>query len=258
MIVHGSAGPLVVKLAGIAGGIRLYDEEIEAAVAAGLRVAALDVSGDRQDDPPTRLVDWDLYADEVAEAITRAGADRAVVWGTSFGCLIALAAAARHPERIGGLLLSHPPDPRWRSRLHVALLDWAERRVNPDLAARVMFAAAFVGLTSWEALSPPLWLRLPSLLRASIEAATPPATVRRKLDLLFRDDCGLPPHGAAIPVEIIAGAWDLVAPIPGARRVASYLPGTRMHVMGFSGHAGAYTRPRTYLAITIEALKRLA
>ncbi len=256
--VHGTAGPLVVKLAGIAGGIRLYDEEIEAAVAAGLRVAALDVSGDRLDDPAQRLPTWDLYADEVAEAIVRAGADRAVLWGTSFGCLIALAAASRYPERIGGLLLSHPPDPRWRSRLHMALLDWAERRSHPDLTARVMFAAAFLTLTSWEGLAPPLWLRLPSLLRASLEAATPPAIVRRKLDLLFRDDPGLPLPGAAVPVEIIAGAWDLVAPLPGARRVASYIPGARLHVMGFSGHAGAYTRPLTYLAIAIEALRRMA
>lgn len=256
--VHGTSGPLAVKLAGIAGGIRLYDEEIEAVVAAGFRVAALDVSGDRRDDPPTQPLSWDLYASEVIEAIARAGADRAIVWGTSFGCLIALAAAARRPDRIGGLLLSHPPDPRWRSRVHLALLDWAERRVNPNLTARVMFSAAFLALTSWEGLAPPLWPRLPALLRASIEAATPPATVRRKLQLLFRDDPGLPPPSAAIPVEIIAGAWDLVAPLPGARRVASYLPGARVHVMGYSGHAGAYTRPRTYGAVTIDALRRMA
>ena len=72
LTVHGTDGPLVVKLAGMAGGIRLYDEEIAAAVAAGFRVAALDVSGDRLDDPPNRQLDWGLYADEVQEAIDRA------------------------------------------------------------------------------------------------------------------------------------------------------------------------------------------
>jgi pimeloyl-ACP methyl ester carboxylesterase len=258
LTVHGTNGPLVVKLAGIAGGIRLYDEEIAAAVAAGFRVAALDVSGDRLDDPPNRQLDWDLYADEVQEAIDRALETRALVWGTSFGCLIALAAASRYPERISGLLLSHPPDPRWRPRVHRALLGWAERRADPELVARVIFTTAFLGLTSWEGVAPTLWVRLPALLRASLEAATPPATVKRKLELLFRDDPGLLPKSASIPVEIIAGAWDLVAPLAGARRLASRIPGARVQIVDYVGHAGAYTRPRTHLDAVMAALKRMA
>ena len=258
LTLRGKDGPLVVKLAGIAGGIRLYDEEIAAAVAAGFRVAALDISGDRRDDPAPGPLGWKLYAEEVEEAIDREWTGRAVVWGTSFGCLVALAVARTHPERVSGLLLSHPPDPLWRPRLHLRLLDWAERRAAPDLVARVMFTMAFLGLTSWEGLAPALWARLPALLRASVEAATPAATVKRKLELLFRNEPGLPPPGAAIPVEIISGAWDLVAPLSGARRLASRIPGARIHVVGHSGHAGAYTRPRAHFDIVLEALKRLA
>jgi|SRR5262245_54525691 len=256
--LHGKDGPLVVKLSGIAGGIRLYDEEIATAVAAGFRVAALDTSGDRRDDPPERRLDWSVYADEVVAAIDRAGASRAVIWGTSFGCLIALATAARHPQRVSGLLLSRPPDPLKRRRLHTTLLAWTERRSHPDLFARALFSTAFLGLTSWEGLAPRLWVRMPALMRASLDAATPPATVKRKIELLFRDEPGLPPQGARIPVEIIAGAWDLVAPLSGARRLAARIPGARIHVMRFSGHAGAYTRPRAYLAVAMAALKRLS
>ncbi len=258
LTIHGRNGPLVVKLAGIAGGIRLYDEEIAAAVAAGFRVAALDVSGDRRDDPPSRPLSWDLYADEVQEAIDRAVETRALLWGTSFGCMISLAAASRYPERISGLLLSHPPDPLWRPRLHRALLDWTERSSNPDLVARVLFTMAFLGMTSWEGLSPALWVRLPALIRASLEAATPPATVKRKIELLFRDEPGLPPPSAAIPVEIVAGGWDLVAPLAGARRLAARIPGAKIQVVDYVGHAGAYTRPRAHLAAVIAALRRMA
>jgi pimeloyl-ACP methyl ester carboxylesterase len=258
LTLHGEHGPLVVKLAGIAGGIRLYDEEIASAVDAGFRVAALDISGDRRDDPPNRTLDWSLYADEVVEAIDRGGASGAVLWGTSFGCLIALATASRYPARVSGLLLSRPPDPLWRPRLHTALLGWAERRANPDLVARVMFSTAFLGLTSWEGLAPPLWVRLPALMRASLDAATPPATVRRKIELLLREEPGLPSAPTGMPVEIISGAWDLVAPLAGARRLASRIPGAKIHVMHYSGHAGAYTRPRVYIATTIAALKRLS
>ena len=258
LTIHGVHGPLVVKLAGIAGGIRLYDEEIAAVVAAGFRVAALDVSGDRRDDPPSRPLSWDLYADEVQEAIDRAVDTRALVWGTSFGCMISLAAASRYPERISGLLLSHPPDPLRRPRLHRAVLDWAERRANPDLVARVLFTTAFLGMTSWEGLSPALWVRLPALIRASLEAATPPATVKRKIELLFRDDPGLPPPSAGIPVEIVAGAWDLVAPLAGARRLAARIPHANVQVVDYVGHAGAYTRPRAHFDAVLAALKRLA
>jgi pimeloyl-ACP methyl ester carboxylesterase len=258
MTVHGATGPVVVKLAGIAGGIRLYDEEVEAAASAGFRVAAVDVAGDRHDDPRGIPLDWDRYAREVVEAIDQVPAERAILWGTSFGCLIALAAAARHPERIAGLLLTHPPDPLRRRRAHVALLKFAERRSYPDLAVRFMFAFAFLGLTSWEGISPALWLRLPSLSRVAIRAATPAATVRRKLGLLFRDDPGLPPPAAAIPVEILAGAWDLVAPLAGARRIAACIPGAKLNVLRHSGHAGAFARPRAHSELVIAAMKRLA
>jgi aminoacrylate hydrolase len=255
--VHGTAGPWVVKVSGIAGGVRLYDEEVTAAVGAGFRVIALDTSGDRHDDPAREPITWELLAAEVEAAIAQVGADRAVVWGTSFGCLVALAAAVRRPARIRGLLLCHPPDALRQPRAYPELLAWAARRRRPDLAARLLFSLSFGALTSWEAVAPALWWRLPALLSASIEAATPASTVRRKLELLFGDDPGVP-SASSMGVEIVAGAWDLVAPLSGARRVADRLPGARMTIMGYSGHAGAYARPRSYHRIVTGALARLS
>jgi pimeloyl-ACP methyl ester carboxylesterase len=256
--IHGLGGPPVIKLAGIVGGIHLYDEEVAAVAAAGFQVVALDVTGDRDDDPAAQPLDWGLYAREVQEAIDRVVTTRAILWGTSFGCLVALAAASRFPERVSGLLLAHPPDPLWRPRLHLALLEFAISRPHPDRVAGAMFSAAFLGLTAWEAVSPALWKRLPFLMRAANDAATPPATVRRKLELLFRDPPGLPPADPSIPVEIVSSAWDLVAPAAGARRLASRIPGARVHELGFCGHAAAYARPRAHLTLVIEALKRMA
>lgn len=255
LTVHGTTGPWVVKLSGIAGGTGLYREEVAAAAAAGYRVIALDTSGDRHDDPASAPLSWDGFAAEVDAAMSGAGAEAAILWGTSFGCLVALAAAARRPSRVRGLLLCHPPDPLYRPRHYIALLGWALRRDRSDLAARLAFSAAFTALTSWEGLAPMLWPRLPALLASSLEAATPAATVRRKLELLFRDDPGVP---ASIPVEIVAGAWDLVAPLSGARRLAARLPGARVTVMRFSGHAGAYTRPISYRRVVGGALARLS
>jgi len=254
LTVRGMTGPVVVKLSGIAGGTGLYREEMEAAAASGFRVVALDSSGDRWDDPAPGPLTWDGFAAEVEAAIASTGEGRAILWGTSFGCLLALAAAVRHPERVRGLLLCHPPDPLYRPRRYVRLLEWAEGRARPDLVARLLFSAGFLSLTSWEGLAPKLWVRVPSLLSASVEAATPAATVRRKLDLLFRDDPGVP----SVPVEIIAGSWDLVAPLAGARCVARRCSSARITVIGFSGHAGAYSRPLAYRRAFLGALSRLS
>jgi len=258
LTVRGTTGPWVVKISGIAGGVGLYDEEMAAAVAAGFRIVALDTSGDRRDDPATGALTWASIAAEVECAIEQAGAGRAVLWGTSFGCLVALATAARRPERIGGLLLCHPPDPLGQPRIYSSVLSWAMRRRRPDLAARLLFSLGFGVLTAWEAVAPTLWPRLPGLLSASLDAATPASTVRRKLELLFGEDPGVPKPEDPIATEIVAGAWDRVAPLSGARRVAARLPGARLTVMGHSGHAGAYTRPHTYHRIVAGCLTRLA
>ena len=185
-----------------------------------------------------------------------AAAEKAILWGTSFGCLVALAAAARRPSRIAGLLLAHPPDPRRRPRSYQHLRRFAEGRPDPTAATRALFTLWFLGSTAWEGIFPPLWVRLPALWRASREAATPAATVRGKVELLVAEDPGLPPAG--MPVEIIAGAWDLVAPRKGAASLATRIPGSRLEVMGFSGHAGAYARPATYGRLAREALRRIA
>jgi pimeloyl-ACP methyl ester carboxylesterase len=250
-------GPLVVKLAGTAGGTGLYDEEMAAAAAAGFRVAALDTTGDRSDDPAPAGITWDALAGDVARGLEDLGAARAILWGTSFGSLVALAAASRRPESVSGLLLCRPPEPRGLPRFQTAAIRWALGRRDPARSARFLFVAGFNLLVAWEGLYPTTLVRLPALLRASREAATPASTFLAKLRLLLDESPGLPPAEARIPAAILAGAWDTVAPVAGARRLAASIPGARVSVLRFSGHSGAYSRPRAYSAQVVAALKRL-
>ena len=191
MTVHGFDGPPVVKLAGIVGGIHLYNERSTLAARAGFRVAALDVSGDRHDDPTKRTLGWDLYADEVVRRSTACPPPAPC----SGNIVRQLGRAGDRRATPGARRRAAPvpsPDPLRRRRLNVALLEWAERRGDPDSVAHLLFSVAFLGMTSWEATSPALWVRLPALIRASLDASTPPATVKRKLELLFREEPGLP------------------------------------------------------------------
>lgn len=252
------SGPLVVKLAGIAGGTGLCREEIDVAVAAGFRIAALDTTGDRHDDPAPGPLTWEALAADVHRGLDLLGAERAILWGTSFGCLVAMAAAARGPDRASGLLLCHPPEPWRASRLRGAALEWAARRSDPARAARLLFTLAFYSLAAWEAVVPTTLARLPRLALAAREAATPSSTVLDKLRLLRDGDPLARGAGARVPITIVAGVWDTVAPPSGARRLASLLPGAHLEVIPSSGHSGAHSRPRAYARVVVAELRRLA
>jgi len=253
---HGT-GPLVVKIAGLVGGVGLYREEMERAARAGFCVAALDTSGDRRDDPAPGRLTWNFLSDEVLATLEGLGERRGILWGTSFGCLVALAAAARAPERVRGLLLCHPPEPRLSPAAYVRLAAWAETRSDPDAALRGMLGATLVALGGWEFLYPAALLRSPGLLREALDARTPPATVADKIRLLWGEEPGLPASAAAIPCSVVASAWDTIAPARGARTLAARIPGSRLRVLRFSGHAGAYSRPAAYGRIVVEELSRL-
>jgi len=250
-------GPLVLKLPGLAGGVGLQAEEVGRARAGGFRVAGLDTSGDRADDPVPGPLSWESLGAEVCAALDRLGAPRAVLWGTSFGCLICLAAAAAHPERVTGLLLCSPPDPRWRPRLYRALLEHAARRARPARAATVCFRAGFALLNGWEFVNPLALARTPALARAALEARTPATTIHDKLRLLFGAGADLPLPASPPPCSIVHGAWDTITSPGAARRLARALPGARRRTLALAGHACAYSRPRGYSRCVIEELRRL-
>jgi pimeloyl-ACP methyl ester carboxylesterase len=249
-------GPLVIKVAGLAGGVGLYREAVDAVRAAGFRVGELDTTGDRADDPAGAPISYDSLAAEVLEAIDRSAAPRAILWGTSFGALVCLAAAARGGDRVSGLLLCSPPPPDWRPATYLRILRWASRQQRPERISSRAFQVSFLLMTGWEFLSPVALRRLPSLVRASRDAATPHSTVYSKLRLLFEDRPAIP--DPCPPAAIVTGAWDPVTPRTCSDRLAALLPGSRLQMLRFVGHSCAYARPHAYARHLVEALRRLS
>lgn len=256
-LVDRGSGPLVLQLPGLAGGVGLYHEQATAARQAGFRVAELDLSGDRADDPAPGKLTWAGLTGEVFEALDRLGAPRAVLWGTSFGSLIALAAAAERPERVQGLLLSSPPDPRWRPAPYQAILDRAGRGRHPARVATIYFRTGFLLLNSWEFANPVALARLPRLARIAASARTPSTTIHDKLNLLFGDGLDVSRIAPAVRCSIVAGAWDTITSPGASRRLADAIPGSRLRLLPFTGHACAYSRPRSYARLAIEELRYL-
>jgi len=250
-------GPPVVKLGGIAGGVELFREEIDQAIRSGFKVAALDNTGDRHDDPVPSTLTWELFTEEIENTLDTLEVDRAILWGTSFGCVIAMAAAARIPDRVSGLLLSFPPDPEYRPRPLLELYRWSIRKRRTDRLFRILFILLFGGLTGWEFLVPTALSRARYVLRTALEARTPTSTVKNKLQLLWETSLMEEACRLDIPTRIIAGRWDLIAPVWRARRIASQVPGATIEILECAGHAGQYSRPRTYTTMAVNALRAL-
>ena len=111
------------------------------------RVVSYSLSGERNTVPPVAARSFDDLVRQAINALNRATDGPAVVCGVSYGGLIAVRLAARHPERVRGLVLASPlnadfaPDDRMRRWVaHPRLmapgfLAGSPRRIVPELRA---------------------------------------------------------------------------------------------------------------------------
>jgi pimeloyl-ACP methyl ester carboxylesterase len=78
--------------------------------ARGHRVVLLDLLGHGHSDKPQHAAEYrmDVYTEQVVALLDHLRAERAVVGGVSLGANVALHVAARHPQRVQGLVLEMP------------------------------------------------------------------------------------------------------------------------------------------------------
>jgi pimeloyl-ACP methyl ester carboxylesterase len=107
---HGQGDRLVILMHGV-----LLDSQMNRRLAGDLaeqgnRVILLDLPGHGRSDRPRHAAAhrMDTYADTVAALLDHLGEEQAVVGGVSLGANVALHVAARHPDRVTGLLLEMP------------------------------------------------------------------------------------------------------------------------------------------------------
>ena len=120
------APPLVV-LHGALGSTALETDRLVAVWEKSFSVLALDLSGHGQSTGDVRQPTWSTYTDDVTAAIEHLDLRDARVFGFSMGGGVALAAAARHPDRISRVA-AHATNVQWEAG-HV------DRMVPPMRAA---------------------------------------------------------------------------------------------------------------------------
>jgi pimeloyl-ACP methyl ester carboxylesterase len=205
-----------------------------------------------------RASDWsfELCADDLAAFCAALDIARPVVLGHSMGGFVALLLAARHPDRVAGLLLQST-----MARFDLDRLIAGFRRVAGDEVAALAerdYAGEPVSDAEWDRVFRAFGPVVPdaeALARRirNLEVAVHGMELMRRLDLrgeLARVAC---------PVLVSVGDLDPVTPVAAAREIAAGLaPGTgRLDVLERAGHFPWLDRAEAYWPLVLDFIASL-
>ena len=127
---YGGKGRTLVLLPGLLTPRRMHEPLATRLSDSGIRVVTLDFLGHGESDRPydPTLYSVPKFADQSLALLDHLGLDTCIVGGTSLGANVTLEVAARHPERLKGMILEMP------------VLD------NAILASIMAFAPLLIGL----------------------------------------------------------------------------------------------------------------
>ena len=228
-------------LHGVGGGHAAWDRQVPYFAALGHRAHAWDQPGYGG----AALVDpYDL--ERVCGALRRLieslGGEPAVLVGHSMGGFVAQEAYARFPQLIRGLVLGFT-SPSFGGGSREFVDQFIASRIGPLDAGRSMAEVA---------------ARLMPTMRGSrsqaeglahaerIMGAILPATYRKAVQLLTTFDRRAQLPAVAVPVLLVAGSEDRVAPANVMERMAQKIPGAEFVLLEGCGHLGPMDQPDAF------------
>ncbi|HET6689939.1 MAG TPA: alpha/beta fold hydrolase [Miltoncostaeaceae bacterium] len=177
----------------------------------------------------------DGFADDVAALIAGLPGGRAAVGGLSLGGYAALALAARHPERVGALILSN-------TRAEPDTEQAAAARHASAAAVRAGGYAEFLDGFVPRMVAPGDTAALQAT-RAMADAQDPEAVAVALEALAGRADRRPDLAAMDMPALVIASSEDVLTPPALSEAMVAAMPDARLHVMDGAGHLSALERP---------------
>ncbi|GLV86042.1 alpha/beta hydrolase [Streptomyces lavendulae subsp. lavendulae] len=260
------SGPALLLLHSGVCDRRMWDPQWEALQAAGYRVVRADLRGFGE--TPAETGDYDPVAD-VWELLDSLGIERAALVGASYGGKLALAAAARHPERVTALALLASGLP---GRAPSAELRAWGAREDALLEADDLEGAVALNVDTW--LGPDATpgtraavadmqrhaFRVQLAAEAAAETAEPPrpgANEPDEADAAQETPPTAPEFdlsGIAAPALAVAGAHDFADYREIAVALADLLPNARHLALDWAGHLPSLERPEEVTALLLDFL----
>ena len=243
-------GPPIVLIPGIQGRWEWMRPAVEA-MAARARVLSYSLCGDRGSG--CRLDaqrGFENYMAQLDSVLDQAGLRTAALCGVSYGGLIAVHYAARHPEKVSALVLASAPGPAWRPERRLMKYLRAPRLLVPLFVVRSLrvvareVAAALPGRRERWA-----WRRrhYGYVLRAPASPVRMARRIRFALDVDFTKDCG----SVRAPTLVITGeeGLDRIVGIDTTRDYLRRIPGAQHATFAATGHLGVVTQPGRFAEI---------
>lgn len=191
---------------------------------------------------------FDCYVEQVREAMDLAGVASAVVAGVSYGGLVAATFAARHPDRVSGLVLVSAIPPGWEPNARVRFYMRAPQLLTPlffigSLRMFTEIAAARSGVL------PGMATALRHGLNALVHMLSPTRMTRR---VRLVESLQLDHELAAlhIPTLVVTGdaALDNIVPVRLTEEYMRMWPHSERVTIARTGHIGLVTRPDAFAA----------
>jgi len=236
-------GPPLVLLPGLFAGSWIWERAVDRLVAGGHATIACRHPYALYDRVQTTLA---ALTDHLGDLLDRRGIGAATLMANSFGGLVALAFARRHPERVAGLVLSGTPGLGEETNLGVG----APRKLTRDYAFRLAdhlfydrgaVTDAMVDETFATVTRPGARRNIVRLLREARKA---------RLDRWLDE--------VSVPILLLWGAEDLVTPVAPWRTAVTALPTAELHTVDRCGHSPMVEQPDHFCDLIAPFLDRVA
>ncbi len=251
------SGPLFLQLHGSAFGHKNF-AAMTPLMAQHFTVIDMDLPGYGESTGSPRPGGMEGLAGQVYDFVRAAGYDRINLHGTSFGAMIGLTLAARHPEIIDRLVLS----------CFLAKYDLAARMMRKTWkrAALDSGMTAVTDLTSVAGFARGYYERpeataMFETMYAAFAATRPEAFIAGTETIEKTDLSPLLPLIKA-PTLLLAGAEDNMTPFNpapsgvGFSTIAKVIPGAEMHVLADCGHYLVLEQPEVATGLIVEFMAK--
>lgn len=216
---------------GAGGGVERNFDGIAHALEDRRRLIGLDYPGSGSRPPAIEPLTLDVLADELVEAGIGAGFDSFPILGLSLGCAVAITAAARHPERVTGLVLTvgfARADAQLTATVDLsdALLRAGESRAHATFLLHASASPRTLAELSAEARE-----RLVDETGSSI-----PAGMGTQLALAAGVDVTDHARGVGVPALVVVAGHDHMVLPSSTRRLAELIPEAELREYPEAGH----------------------
>ena len=250
----GDSGPVLLFWPAVFSDSSIYRAQVEA-LRGRHRLILIDGPGFGRSDAPTRPFTMEACSDAAAEVLRQLEVPHVVWAGTSWGGIVGVHFAIRHPQLVRGLALMNTPfgvpadGPRFSDRMVV----WGARWIGNSTVYATGVARSFLPAT-WRNAHSEEFAAFVAALRSSDRAGM--AVSARSV--LLQRACVLPllPR-IDVPAVVVAGEDDQLYPAPTLKAAADRIPGARFVMLPSSGHISAMDQPEQVGAVLMELVEQV-